>query len=83
MSQVRIPASEHNHHPVRARERAREHDVIVETHGKPTVVIVSYERYQRLTRSARTPLEVIADPDAAAVDFTLPYFAEPATSADL
>jgi prevent-host-death family protein len=83
MSQRRIAAGEFNHFPARARELARDHDVIVEQRGKPTTVLMSYERYRALTASVRSPLEAIADEAAARIDFEVPRLGELALPADL
>lgn len=83
MGQRTLSAGEFNHYPVRARDLAQDDDVIIESHGKPTAVLVSWERYRRLVGSERTPLDVIADPEAAEVEFDLPRFDEPARGAKL
>lgn len=51
--------------------------MIVEVRGEPTVVIVSYERYQRMVGSAGTPMDIVYDEAPAEVDF------EPARVLDL
>lgn len=83
MTKHRMPAGEFNHYPARARKLAGALDVIIESHGRPEAVLMSYERYQRLTRSGRTPMEVIADPEAADIDFEIPTFGDAPTPADI
>lgn len=83
MSTVRMPAGEFNHFPARARKLADEHDVVIEAHGHPTAVIMSFERYCRLTQSNRTPLQAIAESTVADIDFDIPRFGEEPTPADL
>jgi hypothetical protein len=76
MGKRRISAAAFNHFPARARELARDHDVVVESHGRPASVIVAWPRYVQLTEDARTPLEAIADSAAAAIEFDIPRFAD-------
>lgn len=83
MEQRRIRAGEFNHFPARARRLAEDHDVIVESHGRPTVVLLSYERYRRLTGSDLTPLDLIADDAVADIDFEIPRWPDEASPADL
>jgi hypothetical protein len=83
VEQRRIRAGEFNHFPARAGRLAEDHDVIVESHGRPTVVLLSYERYRRLTGSDLTPLDLIADEDVAEIDFEIPRWGERPTPADL
>lgn len=52
------------------------HDVVIESYGRPEAVLMSYERYQRLTRTGRTPMDLIEDPDAAEIEFEIPTFGD-------
>ena len=83
MSQSRVSAGDFNHYPARVRRLAREADVIIETRGEPTEVVMSYERYKQLIGGRGTPMDYIADEAAADIEFDIPAFPDPATPASL
>ncbi len=83
MSNTRMPAGEFNHYPARARRLAHSSDVIVERRGQPDVVVVSWERYQRLTGGQGRLVDAIADPDSDHVDLELPHIEELPRSVEL
>ena len=83
MSQRHMKAGDFNHFPVRARDLAQSHDVIIDSHGRPTAVLIAYERYRRLTATFLTPGEAIAHPGAAEIDIDFPAVPDMPRPADL
>ncbi len=83
MTTSRVTAGEFNHYPARVRRLARQADVIVETRGEPTAVVLSYERYRELVGDGVTPMELIADEAAAEVPFEVPRWGDVASPAEL
>lgn len=72
MTTSRVTADELDHHPARVLRLARQTDMIVETCGQPTAVVLSYDRHLELVGEGVTPMQPIADDTAAEVCLEVP-----------
>lgn len=64
-----VTSREFNQNISKAQRQAHQAPVIITNRGKPDLVLLSYEEYQRMTGKKQTLLEAIGNHDAAFIDF--------------
>ena len=70
MGMTTISSREFNQDASGAKRAALEGPVFITDRGRPAHVLLSIEAYQRLTGRQESILDLLADPEAAYVDFT-------------
>ena len=69
MSITTISSREFNQDTSRAKKAAKRGPVFVTDRGKPSHVLLTIEEYRRLTGTGASLVDLLAMPDAEAVDF--------------
>ncbi len=69
MSITTLSSREFNHDTSGAKKAARNGPVFVTDRGRPSHVLLTFEEYQRLTGGGQSLVDLLAMPDAEAVDF--------------
>ena len=72
-----ISSREFNRDTAAAKRTADTEPVVVTDRGKPAHVLMSWAEYRRLTAQGATPMDLIADDDAADIALDLPPRALP------
>ncbi len=72
MSITTLSSREFNQDTSRAKKAARHGPVFVTDRGRPSHVLLTIEEYRRLTGSGASLVDLLAMPDAQAVDFEPP-----------
>jgi prevent-host-death family protein len=67
-----LSSREFNQDTSRAKKAARNGPVFVTDRGRPSHVLLAIEEYRRLTGTGRSLVDLLAMPDAEAVDFEPP-----------
>ena len=70
MGMTTISSREFNQDASGAKRAAQEGPVFITDRGRPAHVLLSIEAYQRLTGRQASILDLLADPEAAEVEFT-------------
>ncbi len=70
MGMTTISSREFNQDASGAKRAALEGPVFITDRGRPAHVLLSIETYQRLTGRQESILDLLADPEAADVEFT-------------
>jgi prevent-host-death family protein len=70
MGMTTISSREFNQDASGAKRSALEGPVFITDRGRPAHVLLSIEAYRRLTGQKESILDLLADPEAADVDFT-------------
>jgi len=70
MGMTTISSREFNQDASGAKRAALEGPVFITDRGRPAHVLLSIEAYQRLTGPQESILDLLADPEAADVEFT-------------
>ena len=70
MGMTTISSREFNQDASGAKRAALEGPVFITDRGRPAHVLLSIEAYQRLTGRQQSILDMLADPEAADVEFT-------------
>lgn len=77
MSITTLSSREFNQDTSRAKKAARNGPVFVTDRGRPSHVLLTIEEYRRLTGTGRSLVDLLAMPDAEAVDFEPPRLEGP------
>lgn len=64
-----VTSREFNQNIGKAQRQAHQEPVIITNRGKPDLVLLSYDEYQRMVGKKQTLLEAIGNHDAAFIDF--------------
>jgi prevent-host-death family protein len=67
-----VSSREFNQDTSRAKQAARSGPVFITDRGRPAHVLITIEEYQKLTGSAMTLAEALAQPDVSDSDFDPP-----------
>lgn len=67
-----LSSREFNQDTGRAKKAAENGPVIITDRGKPAHVLLSFDDYQKLTTKNKNILELLACPEADAIDFEYP-----------
>ena len=67
-----LSSREFNQDTGRAKKAAEKGPVIITDRGKPAHVLLSFEEYQKLTTKSKNILELLACPEADAIEFEYP-----------
>ena len=67
-----LSSREFNQDTGRAKKAAEEGPVIITDRGKPAHVLLSFDDYQKLTVKKQNILELLACPEADAIEFDYP-----------
>lgn len=67
-----ISSREFNQDTAGAKKAAASGPVVITDRGRPSHVLLSYERYRQLTGTSASIVELLAMPEAAAIDFEAP-----------
>jgi prevent-host-death family protein len=78
MASTTITSREFNRDTGAAKRAADRGPVIITDRGHPAHVLLTFDSYQRLAGSAPSIVDVLADPDAAAVELVAPRDRRPA-----
>ena len=70
MGMTTISSREFNQDASGAKRAALEGPVFITDRGRPAHVLLSIEAYQRLTGRQQSILDLLADPEAADIEFT-------------
>jgi prevent-host-death family protein len=70
MGRTTISSREFNQDASGAKRAALDGPVFITDRGRPAHVLLSIEEYQRLTGRQESILDLLADPEAADVEFT-------------
>ena len=77
MSITTLSSREFNQDTSRAKKAARNGPVFVTDRGRPSHVLLTIEEYRRLTGTGQSLVDLLAMPDAEAVDFEPPKLGSP------
>ncbi len=77
MSITTLSSREFNQDTSRAKKAAKSGPVFVTDRGRPSHVLLTIEEYRRLTGSGPSLVDLLAMPDADAVDFEPPKLGGP------
>jgi prevent-host-death family protein len=83
MSTTTISSREFNQKTSEAKKATRNGPVIITDRGKAAHVLLSIAEYRRLTGGAASIADLLAMPDADAVDLDIPKIPDLARAADL
>ena len=64
-----LSSREFNQDTAGAKKAAARGPVVITDRGRPAHVLMSYERFQQLTGTQASIVELLAAPDAAAIEF--------------
>ena len=78
MASTHITSREFNRDTGAAKRAASKGPVIITDRGRPAHVLLTFDTYQRLTRTAPSIIDALADPEAAAIEFVPPRDRQPA-----
>ncbi|OUO94088.1 type II toxin-antitoxin system Phd/YefM family antitoxin [Cloacibacillus sp. An23] len=78
-----VTSREFNQYAGEAKKAANNGPVFITDRGKPSHVLLSFEEYQRLTRSGRSIAEALAMPGVEDVEFEPPKASITAAEVDL
>lgn len=67
-----LSSREFNQDTGRAKKAAEKGPVIITDRGRPAHVLLSFEDYEKLTTKTQNILEMLACPEADAIDFDFP-----------
>ncbi len=67
-----MTSREFNQDLSKAKRAAQEGPVMVTDRGKPTLVLLSVNEYEKITETGKNILDLLAMPEAAALDFSPP-----------
>jgi prevent-host-death family protein len=83
MAITTLSSREFNQNASRAKKAARSGPVFVTDRGRPTVVILSIDEYQKITKKDESILDMLAMPGAGDIEFEPPRLGdEPIRAAD-
>ena len=77
MSITTLSSREFNQDTSRAKKAAKNGPVFVTDRGRPSHVLLTIEEYRRLTGTGQSLVDLLAMPDAEAVDFEPPRLEGP------
>jgi prevent-host-death family protein len=77
MSITTLSSREFNQDTSRAKKAARNGPVFVTDRGRPSHVLLTIEEYRRLTGTGQSLVDLLAMPDAEAIDFEPPKLRDP------
>jgi len=77
MSITTLSSREFNQDTSRAKKAARNGPVFVTDRGRPSHVLLTIEEYRRLTGTGHSLVDLLAMPDAEAIDFEPPKLGGP------
>lgn len=83
MATTTLSSREFNQDTSRAKKASLKGPVIITDRGKPAHVLLSIDEYQRLTGSRRNIADLLAMPNATAIELEIPRRAERARPVDL
>jgi prevent-host-death family protein len=72
MSITKLTSREFNQDTGRAKRAAKRGPVFITDRGRPSHVLLTAEEYERITGGQKSIVELLAMPEAAAVDFEPP-----------
>lgn len=72
MTVTTVSSREFQQNANRAQKAAERGPVVITRHGKPAYVLLSYEEYRALTRSKRTIVEALSEPDLSDIEIDFP-----------
>jgi prevent-host-death family protein len=84
MAIITLSSREFNQDTGRAKRAARKGPVFITNRGRPAHVLLTIEQYQKITNKRESMIDLLAMPEAAAIEFEPPRLGdETAHPADL
>lgn len=78
-----MSSREFNHDTASAKKAATQGPVIITDRGRPTHVLLTFERYQELSGSQPNIVALLSTPSAGSIDFDPPRMGSVAQPVDL
>ena len=83
MGATTFSSREFNQDASKAKKAARQGPVFITDRGRPAHVLLTIEEYRRITSEASSIVDLLADAEAAAIDFDPPRLSAGVRAADL
>lgn len=83
MGATTFSSREFNQDASKAKKAARQGPVFITDRGRPAHVLLTIEEYRRITGEASSIVDLLADAEAAAIDFDPPRLSASVRAADL